>query len=59
MHPDFAQTLNLSQVKHSNTQIYTIHSYIAEKYYFAEVNAALLLCWAIPSINTFFWYTLP
>ena len=32
MHPVFAQSLNLSQVKHSNTQIHTIHTYIAEKY---------------------------
>ena len=27
--------------------------------YFAEVYATLLLCWAIPSINTLSWYTLP
>ena len=28
-------------------------------YYFAEVHAVLLLYWAIPSINTLLWYTLP
>ena len=71
MYSVFAESKNLSQVKVSNNQIHTIQSYIAENtlsqyirgectlsYYFAEIHAAFLLCWAIPSINTLLWYTL-
>ena len=66
MHWVFAENLNMSQVKDSGTQNHTIQYYIAEKktlsqdiggdctlsFYFAEVYAALLLCWDIPNINT-------
>ena len=57
MHSVFVESLNLAQVKDSNTQIHSIHSYIAEdtlsyyiheectlSYFFAEVQAALLHC---------------
>ena len=66
----FAKSLNLTKVKESGTQIHTIHSHIAEIYavlihwwkrtlshYLAEVNAALLLCWAIPNNNSVSSYT--
>ena len=32
MHSAYAESVNLSQVKHSGTQFYNIHSYIAELY---------------------------
>ena len=32
MHSVSVENLNLSQVEDSNTQIYTIHNYLAEKY---------------------------
>ena len=64
IHSVFAESLNVAQVKESVTQILTRHYYIAENteslkisgecalfYRFAEVYAALLLCWAIPNIN--------
>ena len=72
MHSVFADRLNLSQVKDWGTQIHKIQYYIAEKtlldyiggdctlsYYFTEVNAALLLCWAMPKIIALLRYTLP
>ena len=61
MHPVFAQSLNSSQVKHSNTQIDTIPSYIAEKYLVLihswGLYAILLLCWSTRCLITLLSYT--
>ena len=61
MHPVFAESLSLSQVKDSGTQIHTTPYYIAETYpvllHWWGVYAVLLLCWSIRYIITLFSYT--
>ena len=61
MHSVFAESLNLSQVKDSNSQIYTIHYYIAGIYpvliHWWGVYAILILCWGIRCLNTLLSYT--
>ena len=69
MHSVFAESLIISLVSHPLTQI--IHYYVAKKTqsqyiggectlscYFAEVNAALLLPWALRNNRTLLKYTL-
>ena len=57
----FAESLSLSQVKDSSTQIHTIRYYIAEIYpvllHWWGVYAILLLCWGIRYIITLLSYT--
>ena len=61
MHSVFAESLSLSQVKDSGTQIDTIHYYIAEIYpvliHWRVVYAVLLLCWGMRYIITLSRYT--
>ena len=70
LHSVFAESLNLSQVKDSDSQSHNIHYHLAEiypvlihwcmlSYYFAEVYATLFFCGAIPSIITLLWYSSP
>ena len=51
MHPIFAESLYLSQNKDLDTEIQTIHQYIAEKYpvlmHGLGVYANVLHCWGV------------
>ena len=61
MHSVFAESLSLSQVKDSGTQIHTILYYIAEIYpvliHWWGVYAVSLLCWGIRYNITLSSYT--
>ena len=61
MHSVFAKNLNLSQDEDSDTQIHTIHYFIAEIHpvsiHWRRMHAILLLCWGIRCLNTLLSYT--
>ena len=61
IHSVFAESLNLSQVKDSGTQIHTIRYYIAEIYlvliHWWGLYAILLLCWGTRCLITWLSYT--
>ena len=61
MNSAFAESLNLSQVKDSGTQIHAVHSYIVEVYLVViqswGLYANLLLCGGTRCLITLFSYT--
>ena len=61
LHSVFAEGLNFSQVKDTDTQIRTIHYNIAEIYLVLKhlwgLYATLLLCWGIRCLYTLLSYT--
>ena len=61
MHSVFAESLNWSQDKDSDTQIHAIQYFIAEIYpvliYWWRLHAIFLICWGIRCFITLLSYT--